>query len=66
MAASQEESPDIENRIELGYYPVKDALVGSTHAENVKHVLARLAFMDVMFEDKQVNDLWWMIGLENI
>ena len=62
MAAPQSETPEYENRIELGSYPVKDALVGSTHAENVKHVLTRLAFMDVMFKDKQVNDLWWNWG----
>lgn len=62
MASPQRETPEYEDRIELGYHPMKDALVGSTHAENVKHVLARLAFMSVMFEDKRVNELWWDWG----
>lgn len=62
MATSQGDTPESENRIQLGYYPVKDALVGSTHAENVKHVLARLVFMSEMYLDKRVNDLWWNWG----
>ena len=62
LATSKDEIPNDGHRIELDYFPEKGALAGSTHADNVKHVIARQALIEILIKDERVVDLWWKWG----
>lgn len=44
------------------FLPVRDALAGASHSENVRHVIARVAFMNELLRDPRVAQLFQAWG----